>query len=265
MAKSLGIISLKGGVGKTSVVISLGSALAQLGKKVLLVDGNLSSPSLGLHLNLVEPDKTLHHVLNRSCNINDAIYEYENIHIIPSSLFKEINVTPLQLRNKLRNIKDKYDFILIDSPPSLGEETIGVILASDEIFVVTTPDHPTLGATLKAIKLIKKRGVPISGLILNKVYNKDFEISFEKIQECIGIPILAAIPYDIHFIKSLYQMKPYTLHKPNSKGSSEYKKLACALCGQKYKRTGILDIFRKITPSKTDINREVFYTRVFKN
>jgi len=62
MGKAIGVISLKGGVGKTSIVVALGAALSELGKKVLLVDGNLSSPNLGLHLNIINPEKTIHDI-----------------------------------------------------------------------------------------------------------------------------------------------------------------------------------------------------------
>ena len=75
MGKIIGVMSLKGGVGKTSVVVALGSAISDFGKKVLLIDGNLSSPTLGLHLNIINPKQTIHHVLNRAANTKDAIYE----------------------------------------------------------------------------------------------------------------------------------------------------------------------------------------------
>jgi len=265
MGKSIGIISLKGGVGKTSVVASLGSALSEVGKKVLLIDGNLSSPNLGLHFNIIDPEKTLHHVLNRTANTREAIYEYEEgFHIMPASIFEKTKVNPFKLKDKIKSLKRSYDVILIDSSPSLNEETLAVMLASDEILVVTTPDHPTLSATIKAIKLAKQRGTPISGLILNKVCNKNFEISLKDIERTLEMPVLAVIPYDINVLKSLSNMEPYTIHKPKSKGSIEYKKLAGVLVGQKYKQTRLRDFFRKITPKRQEINREIFYKRVFK-
>ncbi len=265
MGKVIGIVSLKGGAGKTSVVASLGSALSELGKKVLLIDGNLSSPSLGLHLNIIDPEKTLHHVLGRMANPKDAIYECEaGFSIMPASIFEKREISPLKLKDKIKNLKRLYDLILIDSSPSLGEETLAVMLASDEILVVTTPDHPTLSATIKAIKLAKQRGTPISGLILNKVHKKNFEISLKDIEKTLEIPVLAVIPYDISVLKSLAKMKPYTSHKPKSKGSTEYKKLASALAGQKYKQSKLKNFFRKITPKRQEINREIFYRRAFK-
>lgn len=264
MGKTIGIVSLKGGVGKTSVVAALGAALADFDKKVLLIDGNLSSPCLGLHLNIIDPEKTLHHVLNRTANVTEAIYQYENFDIMPASTFERIETSPLKLKDKIKGLKQKYDFILIDSSPTLDSETLAVILASDEIFVVTTPDHPTLNSTLKAIRLAKQRGTPISGLILNKVHKKDFELALENIEEIAEIPVMAVIPYDTNVLKALSELVPSTHHKPHSEGSTEYKKLAATLAGTKYRQTRLKDLFRKLVPKKQEINRELFYKGVFK-
>jgi MinD-like ATPase involved in chromosome partitioning or flagellar assembly len=264
MGKTIGVVSLKGGVGKTSVVSALGDALAGFGKKVLLIDGNLSSPTLGLHLNVVDPDTTIHHVLSRDANIKDAIHQFENFDIIPASIFNRKDVSPLKLKDNISPLKRKYDMILVDSAPSLDEETLGVMLASDGLLVVTTPDHPTLSATMKAVKLAQQRGTPINGLVLNKVHNKGFELSLDEIEKALKIPILASIPHDINVLKSLSELVPSTQHKPNSEASQEYKKLAAALIGEKYKPRGFKNFFRRVTPKRQDINREVFYDSVFK-
>ncbi|MBU2616898.1 MAG: MinD/ParA family protein, partial [Nanoarchaeota archaeon] len=252
MGKTIGIISLKGGVGKTSTVVSLGAALSERGKKVLLVDGNLSSPSLGLHLDIVEPEKTLHHILNREARSKEVIHDTGSFHVMPASIFPSRQVSPLMLKDRIKGLKQSYDVILIDSAPTLDEETLAVILASDEIFVVTTPDRPTLSATIKAIKLAKQRGTPISGLILNKVNNKSFETPFENIEETLEVPILAVIPYDIDVLKSVSEMKPYITMKPKSKGSEEFRKLAATLSGEKYQQTLLKDFIRRMTPKRQD-------------
>jgi len=263
MGKTIGIISLKGGVGKTSTVVSLGAALSESGKKVLLIDGNLSSPSLGLHLNVVDPEKTLHHVLSRNSNPREAIYDTGNFHVMPSSIFSRSKVSPLLLKTKIKGLKRSYDVIIVDSSPSLDEETLGVMLASDEIFVVTTPDRPTLSATMKAIKLARQRGVPISGLILNKVNDKSFEIPFEDVERALEIPVLAVIPYDVEILHALSEMEPYTTFKPKSKGSEEFRKLAAVVSGERYKQSRLRDFIRRMTPKKQDINREIFYEELF--
>ncbi len=190
MTKIIGILSLKGGVGKTSVVSSLGDALSGFGKKVLLVDANYSAPNLGLHWNVIEPEVTLHHVLSRKANIKDSVYKMDNLDIIPSSIFHSIEINPLILKDKLGQIKKEYDFIILDSAPAMNEETLSVILASNSLIFVTTPDMPTLSNTLKIINLARERGAEVDGLILNKVHDRDFEISIDDIEKTIESPVL---------------------------------------------------------------------------
>ncbi len=263
MGKTIGIVSLKGGVGKTSFTVALGAAIANFGKKVLLIDGNLSAPNLGLHLNIIDPELTLHHVLNRESNINDAICELENFDLLPASIFGRQKINPLNLKDRIKFLKKKYDIILIDSSPSLNDETLAVMLASDALFVVTTPDYPTIGMTLKAIKLAKQRGTPVEGLIINKVNNKDFELSLEDIEKTIEVPVMAVIPYDIDFLEALFNFIPFTDYKPRSNASDEYMKLAAILIGEKYKPFRLKNLFR-ITPKRQEINREIFYEALFR-
>ncbi len=261
MGKSIGILSLKGGVGKTSTVVSLGAALADFGKKVLLVDANFSAPNLGLHLNLIDAENNLNEVLNRKIDVSDAIKTYENFDVLPSSLYSNSQINPLKLKDYLKPLKKKYDVILIDSSPSLNEETLATMLASDELFVVTTPDFPTLSTTMKAVKLAKQRGTPVSGLILNKSYGKSFELSLDEIEETANIPVLAVIPYNVEFLKSLSNFSPFTSYS-RSEGSVEFKKLAAAILGEKYNPWRLKD-FLKFKPERQEINRELFYKRVF--
>ena len=264
MGRTIGVVSLKGGVGKTSVVAALGGAFSRLGKKVLLVDGNLSAPNLGLHLNIVTPDKTLHDVLNRNATVKESVLSFSpGLDVLPASIFSKIEVEPLKLRDHLKNVKKDYDFVLLDSSPALNDETLGVMLASDEIFVVTTPDHVTMSTSLKAAKLAKQRGVPITGLIMNKVHDKDFELSLGDIEETLGIPVLASIPFDKAVLKALHSMEPLTLYSPNSQGSTEFMKLCSMLCGKKFKDEGFISFFRNLVPARQDINREIFYKSAF--
>ena len=264
MGKTIGIVSLKGGVGKTSIVAALGGAFSRLGKKVLLVDGSLSSPNLGLHLNIVDPEKTLHDVLNRTARIKDAIYSYDNFDVLPASIFGKVEVNPLKLKDYLKGIKKNYDMIILDSSPSLDEETLAVMLASDEVLVVTTPDYPTMSTSLKAAKLAKQRGTQISGIILNKVHEKDFELSMGDIEGTLEIPVLAVIPHDLNVLRALSNMEPSTTYKPWSKGSEEIMKLAAVLTGEKYRKNAFNDFFNNIFPTRQDINREIFYKSIFK-
>jgi len=159
--KIIGIISLKGGVGKTTTVANLGAALAkEFNKKVLVIDANFSAPNLALHLGLVNPETTIHDVLLDKADIAQSIYEHEEgFHLIPAAYMSR-KINPFKLKQKISCLKEYYDFILIDSSPNLNEEMLATMIASDGLFVVTSPDYPTLTTTLRAVKLAKRKRTP---------------------------------------------------------------------------------------------------------
>jgi len=264
VGKVIGILGLKGGVGKTTSAVSLGAALASFGKKVLIVDANFSAPNLGIHLNVLNPEKTIHHVLDGSCRPDDAVCNLDDFDIIPASLYPKKQFDPLKLKEKLRWLRRKYDFIILDSSPALNNETLAAMLASDDLFVVSTPDFSTLSMTIKAIAISKKRGAPINGIILNKLHNKDFELKLEEIEKTSEVPVLAAIPHDINVLKAQHQFIPPTFFAPKSSLSTEYKKLAACLSGEKYEESKIIkSLFKNFAPKKQEINRTLYYNSVF--
>ena len=263
MVNTIGILSLKGGVGKTSSVVSLGSALAKFNKDVLLVDGNFSAPNLGTHLNILNPLKHIHDVMERKINPKEAVHRLDDFDVIPAHVYGQKVRNPLKLRDRLKNLKRNYDYVLIDSSPALNEETLGAMLASDKLFVVTTPDYSTLSMTLKSIKLAQERGTKVDGIILNKVYNKDFELSLEDVEKAAGVPVVAVVPHDVSVPAAQSEFRPVVDHSPNSEGTEEYKRLAAAITGDQYKPVKMKSFFRWMTPKKQDVNRATFYDRVF--
>lgn len=261
MTKIIGIISIKGGVGKTSCTANLGAALAKEYKKsVLIIDANFSAPNLAFHFGLMDPDLTLHHVLSNKCSPKDAVFEYEkNLHIIPGSVLQE-RINPFKLREKLYKLRDHYDFILIDSSPRLDNELVATMLAADELLVVTSPDFPTLSCTLQAIKAAKEKKTPITGLILNRVHHRSFEISIEEIEKTTGVPVVAYISENMKVPESIASTTPTTLYSPRSSPSIEFKKLAGALVKKEYQDPRFLPRLKKLffsTPQKHEINREL--------
>lgn len=258
MSKSIGVVAIKGGVGKTSIASSLAASLVNhYGKKVLLVDGNYSAPNLGLHMDIIEPNATVHDVLAGKAMINSAIHRRYGVDVIPGSLMFEKDIPVLKLKDKIGRIKSGYDFVIIDGSPSMNDEILSTILASDILFVVSTGDYPTLSCSIRASEIAKQRGKPIGGIILNKVRDPRYEIGLNEIEEASGIPVIAKIPDDKYHVRSLYTRIPAILYNERSKASKEIMALAASLVGKKESVSWI----EKVFPShraKEQVNRQLF-------
>lgn len=243
--KVIGIISIKGGVGKTTVVSNLGAMLSRkFDKKVLLVDGNTSAPNLGLHLGLLDSENTLHDVLYSQVPIWNAIRKSEyGFDVVTSALAPKKGQTgrmnPYKLHNRLSQIKGEYDYIIVDSSPNLNEEMLSTMIASDKLVVVTSPDYPTLSCTMHAIKVAKERKTPIVGLVLNKVRGKKFELSVKDIEEATGVPVLSVIKDDVKMLESLSKTRPATIARTSRNIDDGYTSLATKLTGEPYEAPGL--------------------------
>jgi len=146
----------------------------------------------------------------------------------------------------------------LDSSPALNEEILSTMVASDKLLVVTSPDYPTLSTTLHAVKMAKKENTPITGLVLNKVRKKKFELSLNDIEEASDTPILAILPDDIKMLEALAHTKHIADHAPRRDIVYEYKHLAACLIGEPYRderfKRKIRRFFRTNVP-KEEVNR----------
>jgi len=259
MGEIIGVISIKGGVGKTTTVVNLATVLTkEFGKKVLIVDANFSAPNLGLHLGIIQPEQTIHDVLLDKIGIEHAIIEHKiGFHVIPASLTNK-PVRTYKLKQKLAPLKEHYDTIIIDSSPNLNDEILATMTASDKLLVVTSPDYPTLSCTMHAVKVAKDRNTPITGLILNKVHNKEFELTIEEIEDATNVPVIASIPDDIKVLEALSKTTPAAEHNPKRDVAIEYTQLAASIIGIKYNDTRVFANIKKYFSkdlNKIDINR----------
>ena len=264
MSKTIGIISIKGGVGKTTIAASLACDLSDnYNKKVLLIDANYSAPNLGLHMNIIEPHKSIHEVLANKTKIKEAIHYRFGVDVIPGSYIFEADFNPLKLKDKIKKLKNNYDFIILDSSPTLDSEILSTILASDNLFIVTTADYPTLSCSLKAIKFANQRGREISGIILNKVHNSKYELTLDEIEETTNIPIIAKIPNEEKAIRSILSRIPISIYSRKSGFSREISNISAALTNSKENHSFFSKFWHSLR--KEQVNRQVLKDRLYNN
>ena len=251
MAKVIVIASGKGGVGKTTSAINLGAAMNHFGKDVLVVDANLSTPNLGLHLGSPEAPVNLNHILSKKADTEEAVYEHESgLKIVPASLsIKELKKIKM---NKLKDFKKDFtnisDYVLVDSAAGLGEEALSAIDMADELVIVSNPEMPAITDALKTIKFSEQKKVPVTGVIMTRVKKNNIEMSPETVKEMLETPVLGMVPEDITVSKSL-NMKDAVVHThPRSSAARAYKEIAAKLIDQDYDSTDDEpSIFEKIT------------------
>jgi len=178
MAKVIAIANQKGGVGKTTTVHNVAASMTYKDYKVLMVDldpqGNLSFISGADNVN----KPTVYEVLHDKAKIADVLQQTRSGHIIPANILlsgADMEITrPELLRNKLEAIKSRYDFVLIDTPPSLGILTINALTAADSVIIPMSADVLSLQGlsqlynTIEAVRKHSNPGLEIEGLLFTQ-------------------------------------------------------------------------------------------------
>ena len=231
------VTSGKGGVGKTTTAINLGAALNLLGKDVIIVDANLTTPNVGLHLGAPLVPITLNHVLLGKAKIEDALYEHESgTKVLPSSLsVKELKALDhKKLIGLSKRLKKMADYIIYDSAAGLGDEACASLESADDIVIVTNPEIPAVTDALKTARLADELGKHVKGVIVTRTNRTKCEMTLESIQDMLELPILGVIPEDISASEALVKKDALVHTHPKSKAARAYKKAAAGLSGMTY-------------------------------
>ena len=247
LGKAIAIFNQKGGVGKTTTNINLAACLALKGKKVLVLDidpqGNTTS---GLGISKRELEDTVYNILvDNEYDPNDAIMEtgVDNLHIIPASVDlagAEVELVQLEGRERALNagiekIKDNYDYIFIDCPPSLGLLTINSLAAVDSVLIPIQCEFYALEGVsqlVSTIELVKKSLNPsleVQGVILS-MFDGRTNLSAQVVQEVKryfgGKVYSTVIPRNVRLAEAPSYGLPITLYDPKSRGAEAYMEFA---------------------------------------
>lgn len=240
-SKIIGIVSAKGGVGKTTTALNVGAAAVNtFNKSVLILDTNINTGNLGLNLGLTYHPISMYKIIKDPLSILHSVHKHKSgLHVIPSSLADENKkINPASLKKKLKSLSN-YDLIILDSAPGIGEDAKIAIKAADALLLVVTPDFPTIATALKTVELSKKLKVPIAGVIVNMVKNRKYETTKRYVESSLGLPVLSVVPYDEVVQESIAARMPSVLYKGRAPSSISFKKLSAYMLNKRIRKQSL--------------------------
>ncbi|CAN5729865.1 sporulation initiation inhibitor protein Soj [soil metagenome] len=246
LPRVIAIANQKGGVGKTTTAVNLGACLADIGYRVLFVDldpqGNAST---GLWINIRELETSMYDVILHDAPLEDCIEgtAVRNLLLAPSALDlagAEIELVPafsreMRLRNAIDQVRDDFDYVLIDCPPSLGLLTVNAMAAAQEVLVPIQCEYYALeglGQLIRNVNLVKKnlnRDLQVSTIVL-VMYDARTKLSDQvgqEVREHFGDKVCRqVIPRTVRLSEAPSFGQPIIAFDPSSRGAIAYRELA---------------------------------------
>ncbi len=249
----IGMISGKGGVGKTSVCVNLGVALKQFGKEVTLVDADFSASNLGVYLGRYDHPVKIQQVLDGNARAANAVFRHPTgIKVMTSSNeIEQVEPDTTNLRQVLEVAAQDSDYVLVDCPPGLDSTVQSIMSACDELLIVTMPTQTSGINAAQIIERAKQMRKPILGTVVNMIEDDpERELVDHEVEIMTESHIMARIPYDVEMKRSLFDGEPLLHYEPLSDAALEIKKLASDLEGVNYEKPSFPQLKRGITKIK---------------
>ena len=217
MTKIISVISGKGGVGKTTIVSNLGCALSKRGKKVIVIDGNVTGASLGVHLGVpdIQPI-SLNDVLEDKAFITQALYQHPAGFMVIPAKINDIEANLGDLKKHLGELVGTSDVILIDSAAGVSDEVKASVDVADKVVIITNPEEAALLNAISAKKLADKKGKDLMGVVINNARGEKHEITKDQIEALMGVPVIATVPHQWRVLNAISKRIPVVEHAPKS-------------------------------------------------
>jgi len=243
--KIIGVVSGKGGVGKTTTVVNLSAALMEFNKNVIAIDTDVKMSGLGLQLGMYYFPVTLNDVLMNRGNIFEAMYIHSTgLRIIPASLYME-DVKYSELKTVFEDSFLEGNIVLVDGPPGLQRDAMAIMRACPELLIVTTPEIPAITDAMKIISACRMLKTTPIGIIINMYRKRDpNQIKPKEIESICGLPVIGIVPEDKNVKKGIFKGIPGVILNPHSSSSIAFKRIAAHLIEEEYKPSK-LTVFKK--------------------
>ena len=219
MGEVIVITSGKGGVGKTTTTANIGVGLAQMGKKVIVIDTDLGLRNLDVVLGLENRIVyNLVDVITGSCRLKQALIKdkrYPELYLLPSAQTKDKSaVTPEQMKKLTAELKELFDYVILDCPAGIEQGFQNAIAGADRAVVVTTPEVSAIRDADRIIGLLEQGGIAQSELIINRLrmdmVKRGEMMSVEDVTEILGIRLIGVIPDDEQVVIGTNQGSPFS-------------------------------------------------------
>lgn len=240
MGVAIVVTSGKGGVGKTTTTANIGTALAMLGNKVVVVDADTGLRNLDLHLGLENRIVyNLVDVVEGVCRLKQALIKdkrYDNLFLLPTAQTKDKTaVTPEQMQKLIDDLKKEFDYIIIDCPAGIEHGFENAVAGADRAIVVTTPEVSAVRDADRIIGKLEAKGLEDHQLIINRIKyemtKKGEMLNIDDMTDILAIKLLGIIPEDEKIVISTNRGEPAVTDE-NSKAGKAYRNVAKRIMGE---------------------------------